>query len=139
MDLLVVMDYEGSKLDKAVDIGVALGHVGVPLDIIVARPQDFAWRRDCVGTIEYPATHEGKVLYAQPDRVVEVLREWVFKAENDLKSAVHTLTLGEECPTGAVCFHAQSKESETVLAREAASDRQQRRDSLPRCPARVTG
>lgn len=29
------------------------------------------------------------------------------KAENDLKTAVHTLQLGEECPTDTICFHAQ--------------------------------
>ncbi len=36
-----------------------------------------------------------------------VLREWVHKAENDLKTAAHTLKLGKECPTEAVVFHAQ--------------------------------
>ena len=36
-----------------------------------------------------------------------VVREWIAKAENDLKNAVHTLKLGEECPTDTVCFHAQ--------------------------------
>ena len=36
-----------------------------------------------------------------------VVREWVEKAENDLKNAVHTLKLGKECPTDTVCFHAQ--------------------------------
>ena len=31
----------------------------------------------------------------------------VTKAENDLKTAAHTLKLGEDCPTDTVCFHAQ--------------------------------
>ncbi len=66
VDLLVVMEFDGSKLDKAVEIGVALGSIQVPTDIIVTRPEDFAWRKDIVGTIEYPATHEGKILYARP-------------------------------------------------------------------------
>lgn len=39
--------------------------------------------------------------------LIAVAREWVTKAENDLKTAVHTLALGEECPTDVVCFHAQ--------------------------------
>jgi HEPN domain-containing protein len=39
--------------------------------------------------------------------VVAVLREWVVKAENDLKTAAHTLTLGKDTPTDTVCFHAQ--------------------------------
>ncbi len=41
------------------------------------------------------------------DAVLGVVREWILKAENDLKTAVHTLELGEECPTDTVCFHAQ--------------------------------
>lgn len=41
------------------------------------------------------------------ERVVDVIREWVAKAENDLTTAVHTLKLGETCPTDTVVFHAQ--------------------------------
>ena len=41
------------------------------------------------------------------DRVLQVVREWVIKAENDLKNAAHTLKLGDDCPTDTVCFHAQ--------------------------------
>ncbi len=41
------------------------------------------------------------------DRVLWVVREWVQKAENDLKNAVNTLKMGEDCPTDTVCFHAQ--------------------------------
>ena len=40
-------------------------------------------------------------------QALTVVREWVAKAENDLKTAVHTLKLGEQCPTDTVCFHAQ--------------------------------
>lgn len=32
--------------------------------------------------------------------------EWVEKAENDLKSAAHLLTM-RDCPTDTICFHAQ--------------------------------
>lgn len=42
-----------------------------------------------------------------PKGVITVVREWLAKAENDLKNAVHTLTLGKDCPTDTVCFHAQ--------------------------------
>jgi uncharacterized protein len=65
VDLLVVMDFEGSKLDKTVEVGVALGKRAIPTDIILTRPADFAWREDYVGTIEYPAAREGKVAYAR--------------------------------------------------------------------------
>lgn len=39
--------------------------------------------------------------------LLAVVREWVAKAENDWKTAVHMLKLGGECPTDTVCFHAQ--------------------------------
>lgn len=42
-----------------------------------------------------------------PNDIIRVTREWIAKAENDLKTAAHTLTLGRECPTDTVCFHAQ--------------------------------
>ena len=41
------------------------------------------------------------------ENVQAVVREWVEKAENDLKTAAHTLKLGSDCPTDTVCFHAQ--------------------------------
>jgi HEPN domain-containing protein len=32
---------------------------------------------------------------------------WIKKAESDLKTAEHTLTLKKDCPFDTVCFHAQ--------------------------------
>jgi predicted nucleotidyltransferase len=64
IDLLVVMDFEGSARDKALEILLALHDVLIPLDVIVTRAADFAWRKDVVGTIEWPAAKEGIVLYA---------------------------------------------------------------------------
>lgn len=65
VDLLVVMPVRGSKRRKAVEIGVALHDFAVPKDIVVSTPEAFAWRKDVVGTIEYPAAREGVVLYAK--------------------------------------------------------------------------
>ncbi|HLG97831.1 MAG TPA: nucleotidyltransferase domain-containing protein [Bryobacteraceae bacterium] len=65
VDLLVVMPVEGLKHKKQVEIRVALHDIRVPKDIIVTTPEDFAWRKEVVGTIEYPAVREGKVLYAR--------------------------------------------------------------------------
>lgn len=65
VDLLVVMDLNRSRLDKSVEIRVALHDIRVPKDIIVTTPEEFAWRQHVVGTIEYPAAKEGKVLYAR--------------------------------------------------------------------------
>ncbi len=66
MDLLVVMPVEGSVTEKRLEIRMALRERSVPLDIIVTTPEDFAWRKDAAGTIEWPATREGKVLYVRP-------------------------------------------------------------------------
>ena len=65
VDLLVVMPVKGTRRDKALDIRRALRGIGVPTDIIVTTPEDFAWRKDVVGTIEYPAVREGKQLYGR--------------------------------------------------------------------------
>ena len=65
VDLLVVMPVRGSRRRKAVEIGVALHGFGVSKDVIVVRPQDYDERKDIAGTIEYPASHEGKVLYGR--------------------------------------------------------------------------
>ena len=65
VDLLVVMPVEGSKREQQLEVRMALPNLGIPVDVIVTRPEDFAWRKDVVGTIEWPAAHEGKVLYVR--------------------------------------------------------------------------
>src|SRR5213083_2704294 len=65
VDLLVVMDFEGTARDQRVEIRLALHDILVPKDVIVTRPVDFVWRKEVVGTIEWPAAREGKVLYAR--------------------------------------------------------------------------
>ena len=41
------------------------------------------------------------------ERVLHLVRQWVMKAENDLRNATHTLKLGDTGPLDTVCFHAQ--------------------------------
>ncbi|MBI4520977.1 MAG: HEPN domain-containing protein [Gemmatimonadetes bacterium] len=41
------------------------------------------------------------------ERVLEVVRGWVEKAESDLKNATISLRAGPECPADTVAFHAQ--------------------------------
>jgi predicted nucleotidyltransferase len=65
VDLLVVMPVTGSRREKAIEIGVSLHGFGVPKDIVVTTPEDFAWRKEIPGTIERPAALEGRVLYAR--------------------------------------------------------------------------
>jgi predicted nucleotidyltransferase len=63
VDLLVIMPVVGSKREKQIEIRLALHDLPVATDIIVSTPEEFAWRKDVVGTIEYPATRDGRVLY----------------------------------------------------------------------------
>ncbi len=65
IDLLVVMPVKGSKRKVQLQIQSALYDIRVPKDVIVSKPDEFEWRKDIVGTIEWPATHEGRVLYAK--------------------------------------------------------------------------
>jgi predicted nucleotidyltransferase len=66
VDLLIVMPVDGSIREKRIEIGLALYDIPVSKDILVTRPEDFAWRQEYAGTIERPAALEGKVLYARP-------------------------------------------------------------------------
>ena len=66
VDLLVVMDFEGTAFEKGLEICHSLRDILIPTDVIVTRPADFAWRKEIVGTIEWPAAREGQVLYAHP-------------------------------------------------------------------------
>ncbi len=65
MDILVVMPVKGSKRRLQLQIRSALHDIYLPMDIIVSDTSEFNWRKDIVGTIEWPAVHEGKVLYAK--------------------------------------------------------------------------
>jgi predicted nucleotidyltransferase len=65
VDLLIVMRVGGSRREKAVEIGVLLHDIRLPKDIVVVTPEAFEWRQHVVGTIEWPAAREGKVLYVR--------------------------------------------------------------------------
>jgi uncharacterized protein len=65
VDLLVVMEVEGSIRRKAAEIGAALCRFPVAKDIIVTTPGEFAWRSEVAGTIERAAVRDGKVLFVR--------------------------------------------------------------------------
>jgi HEPN domain-containing protein len=46
-------------------------------------------------------------MLAVDPEILVVVRQYVDKAESDLITATHTLRLRTNCPTDAVCFHAQ--------------------------------
>jgi len=65
VDLLVVMPVDVPKREKQLEVRRVLRGIRVPVDVIVTTPEDFEWRQEIVGTIEYPAVKEGKLLYAR--------------------------------------------------------------------------
>ncbi len=46
-------------------------------------------------------------MFADDSRKIEVLRQWVQKAENDLLNAAQVLKLAKRIPVDTVCYHAQ--------------------------------
>lgn len=63
VDLLIVMPVDSSRRAMAARIDAALAGRELPVDILVATPDDIRRKRDVVGTIIYPALREGRVLY----------------------------------------------------------------------------
>lgn len=65
VDLLVVMEVDGTRRRTGARIGAALHDFRVPKDIVVTTPGAFHSRRDVPGTIEHQAALEGMVLHAR--------------------------------------------------------------------------
>lgn len=65
VDLLVVMSSHMARREQQVQIRMALHDIPVPKDIIVVSPDELERRRHIVGTLEYPAAKEGRVLYGR--------------------------------------------------------------------------
>lgn len=65
VDLLVVMAVQGSKTEAELQLRGVLHDIRIPKDVIVSTPDEFAWRKDIIGTIERPVVRDGEVLYAR--------------------------------------------------------------------------
>ena len=63
LDILVVADCNHRR-NTARKIRRQLFGIGVPIDIIVAKPEDLERYGDSIGLIYRPALREGKILYA---------------------------------------------------------------------------
>ena len=63
LDILVVTACDHRR-NTARKIRRQLFGIGVPIDIIVAKPEDIERYKDSIGLIYRPALREGKVLYA---------------------------------------------------------------------------
>ncbi len=66
VDLAVIFPrLDGRRMDKAVEIGVALHGMGVGKDVVVLTKQDYEEQRNLTGTMGNILASEGKVLYAR--------------------------------------------------------------------------
>ena len=65
VDLLIIMDFKGRKLDMLRRIRRSLHEFTVPKDVVLRKPEEVKKYGRFVGTILHPALKEGKVLYAR--------------------------------------------------------------------------
>lgn len=63
IDLLVIKAKAPSRREVAKKIYRHLSGVGVPVDVVVATPNDVEYYRDKVGSVIGPAIREGRVIY----------------------------------------------------------------------------
>ena len=63
LDFLIIKSCNHRR-NTARRIRRALFGIGVPIDIIVAKPEDIERYKDAIGLLYRPALREGKVLYA---------------------------------------------------------------------------
>ena len=63
LDLLIVMDVEGSTRKKANEIDMLLADRSIPMDFIVLTPEQYERQRNIAGSIVRHVEREGKVIY----------------------------------------------------------------------------
>lgn len=63
MDLMVVMNTDEKPHKRAISLRKVLKGIDIPKDIIVKTPEEFYRFKDIAGTIIYPVSHKGKVIY----------------------------------------------------------------------------
>ena len=69
LDLLVVFDEVASSRRQSTDLRRSLRGLLVPVDILVATPEQLERHRDTVGLIYRTILAEGKVVYERPSSV----------------------------------------------------------------------
>ncbi|MFH1114529.1 MAG: nucleotidyltransferase domain-containing protein [Pseudomonadota bacterium] len=63
LDLLIVMDVEGSLRRKANEIDMLLADRNIPMDLIVMTPEQYERQKNISGSIARQVEREGKVIY----------------------------------------------------------------------------
>ncbi|MBI4772734.1 MAG: nucleotidyltransferase domain-containing protein [Deltaproteobacteria bacterium] len=63
LDLLIVMDVEGSTRQMANEIDLLMADRKMPMDFLVLTPDQYERQKRIVGTVGRQADREGKVIY----------------------------------------------------------------------------
>jgi len=63
LDLLVVMPINGPRREARIRIGLALQQLSVPVDVLVATPDEMVRFGSIPGSLVYAAARYGQVLY----------------------------------------------------------------------------
>ncbi len=63
LDLLIVMQVDGSTRQKANEIDLLMADRIIPMDFIVLTPEQYEQQKDIIGTMVRMADREGKVIY----------------------------------------------------------------------------
>jgi HEPN domain-containing protein/predicted nucleotidyltransferase len=146
-DVMVVLDASPEPADA---VARAIHDVHTKVDVIVDTCERFQRRRSDVGTLEYVADREGRILYmrvASPDRRLvrepnmppESLKEWLARAESDLTAMEELARSGRSSVYHAIVFHAHQGIEKLLKAALVAAGTQPPRthaltDLLPRLP-----
>jgi len=86
-DLIVVMRVAGSRRKKAAEIHQALWGIILPVDVLVYTPEQIEKYKDVFGGVIYPACGKGRSSMNGPPENLSLVRQWIQKAENDLRTA----------------------------------------------------
>lgn len=63
LDILVVMEVQGSTRQKANEIDLLMADRIIPMDFIVLTPEQYEQQRNIIGTMVRQVDREGKVIY----------------------------------------------------------------------------
>lgn len=66
IDLLIIQESDLPRPQRYAQVRQLFWGIGMPLDILVYTPDEFARYQDVPGSFTHTVAREGKVLYAQP-------------------------------------------------------------------------
>jgi predicted nucleotidyltransferase len=68
IDLLIVKESDLSRPQRYAQVRRLFWGMGIPMDILVYTPEEYARYQSVPGSFTHTIAHEGKVLYAEPSK-----------------------------------------------------------------------